>query len=407
MADSKPIVRVRNLSYSFGEGEAETKVLHDNNLEVLPGEVVIMTGKSGSGKTTLLTLLGALRRLQEGEIDIIDRTLTADSTPAEMVEVRRRIGFIFQAHNLFKSLTALQNVRMGLELVERNSRAIEQRALEVLARLGLHSDDPDKDRVYHKPESLSGGQNQRVAIARAIAHRPRLILADEPTAALDQQAGFDVVNLFNELATKDGCTIFIVTHDNRIVDFAHRFIGMEFGRIKWNKRKDEVHEISMFLSKVQAFSKMLEGKVTTTGTLADIAVRVQLRRYPAGTEIVRQGEKGEELFLIKSGRVKVLRDPNRPSGERKANGAGASDSAQRVAVADLQAGDIFGEQALTTGEARNATIVAVTDVEVYTLDKQDFNNAMAASDPFGLEVKRIREERMESQARKLEPGRRE
>lgn len=372
MADRKPIVRVRNLSFSFGEGEAETQVLRDNNLEVLQGEVVILTGKSGSGKTTLLTLLGALRRLQEGEIDVLDHTLTPDTSTQEMVEVRRGIGFIFQAHNLFRSLTAVQNVRMGLELTERDAGAIEKRALEVLARLRLHSDDPGEDRAYHKPESLSGGQNQRVAIARAIAHRPRLILADEPTAALDEQAGLDVVTLFKELAD-DGCTVIIVTHDNRIVDSAQRFIGMEFGRIKWNKRKAEVHEISQFLSKCQAFSKMLEGKVTSTGTLADIAVRVQLRRYSAGQEIVRQGEKGEELFLIKSGKVKVLRDQKE--------------------VAQLHAGDIFGEQALTTDEARNASVAAVEDVEVYALGKQDFKNAMAASDPFGLEVKRIREER--------------
>ncbi|MGH7193751.1 MAG: ATP-binding cassette domain-containing protein, partial [Candidatus Saccharimonadales bacterium] len=203
------------MNHSFGQGELRKQVLFDNHLELARGEIVIMTGPSGSGKTTLLTLIGALRSIQDGSIRVLGRELKGLSS-RQLVEVRRDVGFIFQAHNLFESLTAFQNVSMAMELKTSDRRAIEQRVEELLSTLGLGQ------RVYYKPEALSGGQKQRVAIARALANEPKLILADEPTAALDRESGRDVVELLQKFAKEESCTVLMVTHDNRILDVADR-----------------------------------------------------------------------------------------------------------------------------------------------------------------------------------------
>ena len=201
------VVEVCGVNHYFGKGENRKQVLFDCRLQLRRGEIVIMTGPSGSGKTTLLTLIGGLRSVQEGSLRAIDRELFGLGA-AELVEVRRNIGFIFQSHNLFDSLTARQNVRMALEL-HRGMAASEmdERAVEMLGQLGLAR------RVHYKPQSLSGGQRQRVAIARALVNRPKLVLADEPTAALDKESGAQVVKLLRQLATEQGCTILLVTHD--------------------------------------------------------------------------------------------------------------------------------------------------------------------------------------------------
>src|SRR5581483_7689137 len=170
-----------------------------------------------SGKTTLLTLIGALRTIQEGSLHVLGRELSG-LNERELVEVRRNIGFIFQAHNLFDSLTAYQNVRMALELKDLSPEARHERAVEVLKSLDLGH------RIHSKPDSLSGGQKQRVAIARALANRPRLILADEPTAALDRDSARNVVRIFKELTVEDGTAIVMVTHDHRIIELADRLV---------------------------------------------------------------------------------------------------------------------------------------------------------------------------------------
>ncbi|MFM7425175.1 MAG: ATP-binding cassette domain-containing protein, partial [Elainella sp.] len=135
-------------------------------------------------------------------------------------------GYIFQAHNLHNSLTALQNVRMGLELHPISPVAMQERAAEMLHQVGLG------DRLHYYPDDLSGGQKQRVAIARALVSRPKLVLADEPTAALDSKSGRDVVTLMQTLAQERGCTILLVTHDNRILDIADRIVNMEDGMLQ-------------------------------------------------------------------------------------------------------------------------------------------------------------------------------
>lgn len=217
-------VRIRNLNYFFGKGELRKQVLYDINLDLPKGQIVIMTGPSGSGKTTLLTLIGALRSIYDGSLQVLNQELVGLSN-SKLVEVRRNIGFIFQAHNLFESLTASQNVEMAVELVG-NFRSKRQQAAAMLDQLGLGQ------RVDYKPASLSGGQKQRVAIARALVNQPQLILADEPTAALDKKSGRDVVTIMQHLAKEEGRTILMVTHDNRILDVADRIINLVDGRLE-------------------------------------------------------------------------------------------------------------------------------------------------------------------------------
>lgn len=217
-------VKIQGLNYYFGRGDLRKQVLYDINLDLPKGQIVIMTGPSGSGKTTLLSLIGGLRSLQEGSLNVLSQELVGLSK-SRLVTVRRNIGFIFQMHNLFESLTASQNVEMAVELLD-DWRQKRQQAIDILTTLGLG------ERIDYKPQALSGGQKQRVAIARALVNQPALILADEPTAALDRQTGRDVMDLLQALAENQGCTILMVTHDNRILDVADRIINLVDGRIE-------------------------------------------------------------------------------------------------------------------------------------------------------------------------------
>jgi putative ABC transport system ATP-binding protein len=214
-------IEIQNLHHSFGKGHLQIPVLNDINLQIPAGEIVILTGPSGSGKTTLLTLIGALRSMQTGSLKILDSELLGASQ-TQLVKTRSQIGFIFQAHNLLKSLTAWENVSMPLRL-HPHIKDRQTRAVNLLTAVGLG------DRTHYYPDLLSGGQKQRVAIARALVSQPQLILADEPTAALDSKSGREVVNLMQKLAKEQNCTILMVTHDNRILDVADRIIHMEDG----------------------------------------------------------------------------------------------------------------------------------------------------------------------------------
>ena len=218
-------VELAGLSFAYGEGELRRTVLRDVDLRVEAGEIVLLTGPSGSGKTTLLTLIGALRAMQEGSIRVLGQQLSG-ARESQRVALRRRIGFIFQSHNLLGFLTARQNVAMSLELHAGMSEAARlARADEMLATVGL------ADHVAKLPARLSGGQRQRVAVARALVASPGLILADEPTAALDRVSGQEVVHLLRDLARSRGAPILLVTHDPRILDIADRIVTMEDGRI--------------------------------------------------------------------------------------------------------------------------------------------------------------------------------
>jgi putative ABC transport system ATP-binding protein len=219
-----PCISVQRVNHSFGSASLRKQILFDISTEVYSGEIVITMGPSGSGKTTLLTLMGALRSVQEGSLTTLGRELNGASRQA-LIEVRRNIGFVFQAHNLLDSLTACQNVQMRLQLERVPAREARRRAVEILDAVGLG------ERVEHLPRQLSGGQKQRVAIARALVSRPKVLLADEPTAALDKSTGREIVDILHRLAKQQGCAILLVTHDNRILDIADRIITLEDGRL--------------------------------------------------------------------------------------------------------------------------------------------------------------------------------
>lgn len=225
---NKPVISASNLNHYFGEGELRKQALFDINLDINPGEIIIMTGPSGSGKTTLLTLMGGLRSAQSGSLTILGQEMCG-ATKQQMVQVRRQIGYIFQAHNLLTFLTAKQNVRMSLELHDQYlNQDIDGMSSDILKAVGLGN------RIDYYADSLSGGQKQRVAIARALVSHPKIVLADEPTAALDKKSGRDVVEMMQQLAKQQGCTILLVTHDNRILDIADRIVYMEDGRLADN-----------------------------------------------------------------------------------------------------------------------------------------------------------------------------
>jgi len=223
---TQTVIEVSQLNHYFGEGALKKQVLFDINLQIKSGEIVIMTGPSGSGKTTLLSLMGGLRSAQEGSLQILNQEVCGASKRV-LTKMRRQIGYIFQAHNLMSFLTAKENVKMSLELhPEYLNQDINTKAIAMLEQVGLG------ERVNYYPESLSGGQKQRVAIARALVSHPKIVLADEPTASLDKQSGRDVVELMQKLAKEQGCTILLVTHDNRILDIADRIIYMEDGQLR-------------------------------------------------------------------------------------------------------------------------------------------------------------------------------
>jgi len=227
-----PCIEIQHLSHYFGKGNLIKQVLFNINLAINSGEIIIMTGPSGSGKTTLLSLIGGLRSVQEGSLNFLGEELN-EAGQEQLVQVRRHIGYIFQSHNLLPFMTARQNVQMSVELHENISKeeAITKSAA-ILTQVGLG------DHLDYYPNNLSGGQKQRVAIARSLVSHPKLILADEPTAALDKQTGRDVVNLMQNLAKSQGCTILLVTHDNRILDIADRIIYMEDGQLVSSNKID-------------------------------------------------------------------------------------------------------------------------------------------------------------------------
>ncbi|MFY7874208.1 MAG: ATP-binding cassette domain-containing protein, partial [Pirellula sp.] len=348
--ESQPSIRATNLSHFYGTGELRKQVLYGNNLTVYPGEIIIMTGPSGSGKTTLLTLVGALRRVQEGNLSVLGQPLEGAS-PSQLVDFRRNVGFIFQAHNLFEALTATQNVRMSLELT-RPDQSIRQNtkdAREMLDRVGLGN------RINHKPTQLSGGQKQRVAIARGLVHNPKLVLADEPTAALDEQSGRTVVELLQKLASENHSTIVIVTHDNRILDVADRIITLVDGAIRSDALVKEAAILTQMLAKCSIFERV------TPRTLTRVADEMTIERLPPGTQIIRENDPGDRFFLVRSGSVSVRR--GQPEQE----------------IATLGVGDFFGETALLTGQPRNASIYTREETLLCSLSKTNFQSAMAES----------------------------
>ncbi|HWB50498.1 MAG TPA: ATP-binding cassette domain-containing protein [Stellaceae bacterium] len=356
MSTTMPAVRTEGLAFAYGEGPSRNRVLFDISVEVPPGQLAVLTGPSGSGKTTLLTLMGGLRTLQAGRIEVLGRDL-AGLSASELVPVRRDIGFIFQMHNLFDSLTAVENVRMALELGGRPRREIEQAARDMLTRLGLGH------RLDAKPRQLSGGQRQRVAIARALANRPKLVLADEPTAALDKESTRNVIALFKQLTVENGTAVLMVTHDHRIIELADRLIHMVDGRIASDGLLDSEQRIAEFLKGVEPFGALDPAELTR------IAETATLRHYEPGEVIIREGDVGNQLFLISEGEVEVVREDHE--------------------VARLGPAEFFGEVALLSGQPRNATVIATEPVDAYVVDKDELDAAMQHSTRFRQQLRRF------------------
>ena len=220
------MIRIEHVSHHYGTNGTRRQVLFDVSASIAPGEIVLLTGPSGSGKSSLLSLIGALRSVHEGSLQVLGHELR-DASQDTLIRARRGIGYIFQAHNLLDCLTALQNVEVSLAARGAPDRkTTRQRAAEALEAVGL------SDCLDAFPRHLSGGQQQRVAIARALVGRPRLILADEPTASLDSATGGEVVARMRELAKQEGCAAVVVTHDQRILGIADRTLEIEDGRLK-------------------------------------------------------------------------------------------------------------------------------------------------------------------------------
>ncbi len=361
------LVRVRDVCHTFGQGESSNKVLKNNNLDLFPGEIVIMTGQSGSGKTTLLTLIGGLRHLQEGSIEVLGQQLAGMSSE-DYIRLRRRIGFIFQAHNLFGSLTAVQNVRLALELEDesggfsKTNAQIQKRAIDLLERLGL------KTKTQLKPQQLSGGQRQRVAIARALANEPRLILADEPTAALDAESADIVVKLLKELVATGDKTAIIVTHDTKILETAHRIVNMKYGEIVSNINVPRAKTICKFLKDSRSLRDLIPGTLTEIDL--SIADKMVDESFAKDSVIIQAGEIGDKFYMIRNGVVEAQR--------RLEDGS--------LHTALMQDGEFFGEVALLRNEKRNATVVAKSDVVLFTLKKQDFEEILRSRTSFEEQV---------------------
>ena len=218
-------VRTRTICKGFGTGETRTEVLKSIDFEARLGELLMLVGPSGCGKTTLLSVIAGTLGVDRGEVEIFDAPLHRLDKAAVTRFRAGHIGFIFQQYNLIPTLTCVENVSVPLRIQGHGAAHAEKQAAEMLDRVGLGS------RLRHRPNQLSGGQQQRVAIARALVHEPKLIICDEPTAALDSENGAKVMEILRHVAASADRCVIIVTHDNRIFKFADRMTHMEDGRI--------------------------------------------------------------------------------------------------------------------------------------------------------------------------------
>jgi len=224
----RPAVEAFGLTKVYGSGNTEVQALRGVDLSLARGEVMALLGPSGAGKSTLLTLIGLVNAPTAGRITMEGQLVVSEGR--FVVDVRsfrrRRMGFVFQKANLIPFLTAAENVRVAMEINDQSPRAARRRAMELLDYLGV------ADRADHYPHMLSGGQQQRVAVARALANQPSLILADEPTAALDSVRGRQVMELFHKVAHERQAGVIVVTHDHRALDVFDRALEMEDGLIR-------------------------------------------------------------------------------------------------------------------------------------------------------------------------------
>ncbi|MBE8966106.1 cyclic nucleotide-binding domain-containing protein [Nostocales cyanobacterium LEGE 12452] len=337
MTNDKTVVSIQNLNYFFGEGELQKQVLSDINLEVKAKEFVILTGPSGSGKSTLLSLIGCLRSVHQGSLKILGQQLNG-ATREQLVQMRRNFGYITQSSNLLDFLTVQQNIQMSLELQpDFSPKEARAKTVAILEAVGL----AEKLNAY--PGNLSGGQKQRVAIASALVTRPKLVLADEPTASLDKTAGRNVVALMHRLAKEQSSAVLIVTHDNRILDLADRIVNVEDGKLGLAFNQ----ELSLVLP---GFDEALLEKATTKPIVLT---------YESEQAIVRQGERADKFYILLEGEVEIIQElPDEP---------------HRV-INHLNRGDYFGEVGLLRDGKRTATVRVArnSEVKVMVIDEELF-----------------------------------
>jgi putative ABC transport system ATP-binding protein len=219
------MIEIRNLVKSYGAGNAVVHALRGVDVDVAKGEVLMLMGPSGSGKTTLLSIMGCILQATSGSVKIDGRE-TVGLSEQKLPQIRlAHFGFIFQGFNLFPALTAAGNIEVMLSLKGISGSKARRRSAELLEHVGLG----DKRNSF--PSDLSGGQKQRVAIARALAGDPPIILADEPTAALDSESGQNVMQILTGLARERGRAVVVVTHDSRVLHYADRIVRVQDGRI--------------------------------------------------------------------------------------------------------------------------------------------------------------------------------
>ncbi|OQA08911.1 MAG: Lipoprotein-releasing system ATP-binding protein LolD [bacterium ADurb.Bin374] len=225
---SEIVLEAENLTMIYGSGNTEVVAVRDVSMTIRRGEIVALLGPSGAGKSTLLTLLGLIRAPVKGRLVLLGKTVFENNE--SLVDVRQfrrqHLGFVFQKANLIPFLTAEENVRLGMEINDQPSHASKPRARELLEYLGIGG------RGDHLPVMLSGGEQQRVAVARALGNHPALILADEPTAALDSVRGRQVMELFRKVAHEQHAGVIVVTHDHRALDVFDRTLEMEDGKLR-------------------------------------------------------------------------------------------------------------------------------------------------------------------------------
>jgi putative ABC transport system ATP-binding protein len=221
----EPILRAVGIKRVFGKGSAAVHALKGANLTIPHGRLVALKGRSGSGKTTLINLLGALDMPTEGDIFFLGQEITKLSEKRRNQIRRTQMGFIFQSYALVPLMSAYENVEFGLRIAGVPAKHRKEMAESALESVGL------KARMKHRPFEMSGGEQQRTAIARAIAHRPKLLLADEPTAELDSKMGLQIIKIFKDLVQKEGMTIVLTTHDPAIMEIVDQVFALEDGQI--------------------------------------------------------------------------------------------------------------------------------------------------------------------------------
>lgn len=340
------IVTVQRLNHYYGTGHLRQQVLFEIDLEIQAGEFVIMTGPSGSGKSTLLSLIGCLRSVQSGSLRVLGQELRGASD-RQRTQVRRNFGYIFQASNLLSFLTVEQNIAAALTLKGIDDRPRQRPHIEsILNSVGL------LPQQFAYPRQLSGGQKQRAAIAGALVTQPRLVLADEPTAALDSGTGRQTIELMRQLALEKGAAVLLVTHDPRILDVADRIIQVEDGRLG--------------LAYSQELSLAIPG--LKEEQISAMAVEPDLREVQPGELVFQEGDRAEEFYVVLQGEVEVFQTvPSAPEAAQPHQTAAASAPPRLQILNTLGRGQYFGEIGLLQDQSQRTASVRASAAGPATL----------------------------------------